>query len=117
MAPAEVEAHSIPGGPDRTVSITLVRPVDQRQPAGGRLHARRRLGAREFRHPRAPGARSGAKPEPRSSSSNYPRSPEARYPIAIEQVYATVKWVAEHGAELGLDGSGWRSPGTASAAI
>jgi acetyl esterase len=36
---------------------------------------------------------------------NYPPSPEARYPIAIEQVYATVQWVAQHGAELGLDGT------------
>jgi acetyl esterase len=36
---------------------------------------------------------------------NYPRSPEARYPTAIEQVYATLTWVAERGGELGLDGS------------
>ena len=36
---------------------------------------------------------------------NYTPSPEAHYPVAIEQVYATVKWVAKHGAELGLDGS------------
>ena len=35
---------------------------------------------------------------------NYTPSPEAHYPVAIEQVYATVKWVANHGAELGLDG-------------
>ena len=35
---------------------------------------------------------------------NYTPSPEAHYPVAIEQVYATVKWVAKHGAELGLDG-------------
>ena len=45
------------------------------------------------------------RPAPRSSSSTTPRSPEAHYPVAIEQVYATVRWVAEHGAELGLDGS------------
>src|SRR5690606_28242628 len=36
---------------------------------------------------------------------NYPASPEAQYPVAIEQVYATVQWVARYGAELGLDGS------------
>ena len=36
---------------------------------------------------------------------NYTPSPEAHYPVAIEQAYATVKWVAKHGAELGLDGS------------
>jgi acetyl esterase/lipase len=33
----------------------------------------------------------------------YDRSPEARYPAAIEQSYATAKWVAEHGAEKNLD--------------
>ncbi|UMP02505.1 alpha/beta hydrolase [Amycolatopsis sp. EV170708-02-1] len=33
----------------------------------------------------------------------YDRSPEARYPVAIEQNYAVAKWVAEHGAENGLD--------------
>src|SRR5690606_4837577 len=34
----------------------------------------------------------------------YSRSPEARYPVAIEENYAVAKWVAEHGAEKGLDG-------------
>ncbi|KAA9153870.1 alpha/beta hydrolase [Amycolatopsis acidicola] len=33
----------------------------------------------------------------------YSLSPEARYPVAIEQNYAVAKWVAEHGAEKGLD--------------
>ncbi|MEU4160629.1 alpha/beta hydrolase [Actinoplanes sp. NPDC026670] len=33
----------------------------------------------------------------------YDRSPEARYPVAIEQVYATLEWVATHGAQHGLD--------------
>jgi acetyl esterase/lipase len=35
---------------------------------------------------------------------DYTRSPEARYPTAINQIYATVKWVAEHGNEIGVDG-------------
>ncbi|KZB81759.1 alpha/beta hydrolase [Amycolatopsis regifaucium] len=35
----------------------------------------------------------------------YDRSPEVRYPVAIEQNYAVAKWVAEHGAENGLDGT------------
>ena len=33
----------------------------------------------------------------------YDRSPEARYPVAIEQGYATARWVLEHGLENGLD--------------
>jgi acetyl esterase len=34
---------------------------------------------------------------------DYERSPEARYPVAIEQAYGATRYVAEHGAELGLD--------------
>lgn len=36
---------------------------------------------------------------------NYPPSPEARYPVAIEQAYAALRWVAERGADHGLDGT------------
>jgi acetyl esterase len=35
----------------------------------------------------------------------YTRSPEARYPVALEEVYAATAWIAEHGQQLGLDGS------------
>jgi len=35
----------------------------------------------------------------------YSRSPEARYPVAIEESYAVLSWVSEHGAEHDLDGS------------
>lgn len=106
MAPAEVEEHAIPGGPEGTVSITVVRPVD----ASGSLPAvvfthgaGWVLGnfATHERLVRALTAQSGAA----FVFVNYARSPEARYPVAIEQVYATVRWVADHGAELGLDGS------------
>jgi acetyl esterase len=33
----------------------------------------------------------------------YDRSPEARYPVAIEQGYATARWIVQHGATEGLD--------------
>src|SRR4051812_7177342 len=36
---------------------------------------------------------------------NYSRAPEARYPVAIEESYAVLRWLAEHGAEKDLDGS------------
>src|SRR5690349_5359801 len=36
---------------------------------------------------------------------NYTPSPEARYPVAINQAYAATKWVAEHGSDIGVDGS------------
>src|SRR5919199_265156 len=33
----------------------------------------------------------------------YDRSPEARYPVAIEQGYATGRWIVQHGTTEGLD--------------
>lgn len=36
---------------------------------------------------------------------NYTPSPEARYPQAINEIYEATKWVAENGAEIGVDGS------------
>ena len=35
----------------------------------------------------------------------YTRSPEAQHPVAIEQTYATARWITEHGEEHGLDAS------------
>ncbi|MFF7633084.1 alpha/beta hydrolase [Kitasatospora sp. NPDC008050] len=35
----------------------------------------------------------------------YSLSPEARYPVAIEQNYAAARWIVDHGAGKGLDGS------------
>lgn len=35
---------------------------------------------------------------------NYTPSPEARYPVAINEAYAATQWVAEHGADIGVDG-------------
>lgn len=35
---------------------------------------------------------------------NYTPSPEARYPVAINEIYAATRWVAENGAQIGVDG-------------
>ncbi|HSX89224.1 MAG TPA: alpha/beta hydrolase [Pseudomonas sp.] len=35
---------------------------------------------------------------------DYTPSPEARYPTAINQAYAATQWVAQHGAQIGVDG-------------
>ena len=35
----------------------------------------------------------------------YDRSPEARYPVAIEQGYASARWIVREGAANGLDRS------------
>ncbi|MBN8249238.1 MAG: alpha/beta hydrolase [Verrucomicrobia bacterium] len=34
---------------------------------------------------------------------NYTPSPEARYPTAIREIHAASRWVAAHGAEIGVD--------------
>ncbi|MVM33916.1 alpha/beta hydrolase fold domain-containing protein [Spirosoma sp. HMF4905] len=36
---------------------------------------------------------------------DYTPSPEAQYPTAINEIYAATQWVAEHGAEIGVDGT------------
>jgi acetyl esterase len=36
---------------------------------------------------------------------NYSSIPLVRYPVAINEAYAATKWVAAHGAEIGVDGS------------
>jgi len=106
MSPAEIEEHTIPGGPDGTVSITVVKPVARNGSlpvvvythGGGWVLGN--FGTHE-RLVRDLTAQTGAA----FVFVNYSRSPEARYPIAIEQVYAAVQWVARYGSELGLDGS------------
>ncbi|MHC6199098.1 alpha/beta hydrolase [Elizabethkingia miricola] len=35
---------------------------------------------------------------------DYTPSPDAHYPVAINQIYAATKWVAENGSEIGVDG-------------
>jgi acetyl esterase/lipase len=35
---------------------------------------------------------------------DYTPSPEAQYPVAINQIYATLKWVAENGEAIGVNG-------------
>src|SRR5918998_2056085 len=106
MPPAVVELHTIPGGPDGEISIIVVRPVDGNGslPAVVYTHGGGWILGSFATHERLVRdlvAQSGAA----FVFVNYTPSPEARYPVAIEQAYATVKWVARYGAELGLDGS------------
>jgi acetyl esterase/lipase len=35
----------------------------------------------------------------------YTRTPDAAFPRAIQEIYAATKWVAEHGAEINVDGT------------
>lgn len=106
MAPAEIEDHTIPDGLDGTVSVTVVKPTARNGslPAVVYTHGGGWVLGNFATHERLVRdltEQTGAA----FVFVNYPRSPEARYPVAIEQVYATVRWVARYGTELGLDGS------------
>lgn len=106
MPQAVVEPHAIPGGPGGEISLTVVRPVDHNGslPAVVYTHGGGWVLGNFATHERLVrdlAAQSGAA----IVFVNYSPSPEARYPVALEQVYATLQWVARYGGELGLDGS------------
>jgi acetyl esterase len=102
----DVEDTSVPGGPSDEVSVRILRPkgaagtlpvIVYLHGAGwvfGNSHTHDRL-IREL------AAGTGAA----VVFPNYSLSPEAQYPTAIEESYAVLEWVAEHGAEKNLDAS------------
>ncbi|HEY6493956.1 MAG TPA: alpha/beta hydrolase [Trebonia sp.] len=102
--PAGVTDLTIAGGPSGEVSIKIYRPAGAvgvlpvvlfTHGAGwvfGDAHTHGRL-VKELTS-RAVAA---------TVFTNYSLSPEARYPTAIEEIYAALEWIAEHGAEHDLD--------------
>src|SRR3954449_12568274 len=102
----QVEDTAVPGGPSGEVSIRILRPngassdlpvILYTHGAGwvfGNAHTHDRL-IREL------AAGTGAA----VVFPNYSLSPEARYPTAIDEIYAVLEWIAEHGAEQNLDGA------------
>jgi acetyl esterase/lipase len=102
--PVDIEDRVIEGGPSGHVSLRILRP--QNAPANlpvilyshgagwvfGNSHTHDRL-VREL----AVGAGAAVVfPE-------YSLSPAAKYPTAIEEIYATLQWVAQNGAANGMD--------------
>jgi acetyl esterase/lipase len=102
----EIEDATVAGGPSGQVSIRILRPpgaagqlpvVLYTHGAGwvfGNAHTHDRL-IRELTVGTAAAV----------VFTNYSLSPEARYPTALEEVYAALTWVAEHGSQKNLDGS------------
>jgi acetyl esterase len=100
----DIEDTTVPGGPSGEVSVRIMRPkgatgtlpvVIYIHGAGwvfGNSHTHDRL-IREL----TVGANAAV------VFPNYSLSPEARYPTAIEESYAVLRWVADHGADKGLD--------------
>lgn len=104
--PTDVEDRTIPGGPTGQVNIRIVRPrgVTGTLPAivyshgGGWI-----LGDKDthLRLIQELAAGVGAV----VVFTDYTNAPEAQYPVQNEQAYTTLQWVAEHGAEIGIDPS------------
>jgi acetyl esterase len=102
----DIEDTIVPGGPAGEVSVRIMRPRGATGPlpvviyihgAGwvfGNSHTHDRL-IREL----TVGANAAV------VFPNYSLSPEARYPTAIEESYAVLRWVADHGADEDLDAS------------
>jgi acetyl esterase/lipase len=102
----DIEDTTVPGGPSAEVSIRILRPKG----AVGELpvllytHGAGWVFGNARTHDRlvrelAVGAGAAV------VFPNYSLSPEAQYPTAIEEVYAVLTWIADNGAENGLDGS------------
>ena len=101
---ADIEDLTVHGGPAGEVPVRIVRPQGAAGPlpvilyvhgAGwvfGNRHTHDRL-VREL----AAGAGAAV------VFPDYSLSPEARYPIAVEEIYAVLRWVDEHGADKDLD--------------
>jgi acetyl esterase len=106
MAPAEVEEHAIPGGPSEVISLVVVRPLEGNGslPAVVYLHGGGWVLGDFGTHERLVRELS-TQARAAIVFVNYTRSPEARFPTALEEAYATTRWVARRGAELGLDGT------------
>jgi acetyl esterase len=103
--PADITEHTVPGGPTGDVSIRVVRPHDTRDvlPAIIFIHSGGWIFGDAETHDRlvreiANGARAAV------IFVNYSRSPEARFPVAIEQIFAAAKYIADHGRGLNVDG-------------
>jgi acetyl esterase len=102
----EIQDTSVPGGPSGDVSIRIVRPsgADGALPVILYSHGAGSVFGNAHTHDRLI-------PELAAGSGaavvfpNYSLSPEARYPTAIEEIYAALTWVAQHGREHGLDAS------------
>jgi acetyl esterase/lipase len=102
---AEVTDISVVRGPLGRVPVRVFRPRDVTGPLPVilYLHAGWAFGdtithdrlMREFAH----GARAAV------VFPSFSLSPEAEYPTAIDEIYATAAWIAEHGAGYGLDAS------------
>lgn len=104
--PADIEDRTIPAGPSGQLGIRIIRPKGSTGPLPVVVYthgAGWTFGDKDIYDRLMRDLANGAKAA--IVFVDFSRSPEAKYPTAIEQSYATVKYVAEHGKELNLDPS------------
>jgi acetyl esterase len=101
---ADIEEFDIPGGPSGSVSIRIVRPAGMSGtlPVLLFIHGAGWVFGDAGTHDRLV-RELATRAEAAAVFVNYTLSPEARYPVAIEQGYAALEWIAEHGGERALD--------------
>lgn len=104
---ADLQDLTVPGGPGGEVRVRIIRPVNtsgEALPVILYIHGAGWVFGNSHTHDRlirelATGAGAAVVfPE-------YSLSPEAKYPTAIEEIYAVLTWIAEHGSEYGFDTS------------
>ena len=104
--PANSEDRTIGGGPTGEISLRIVRPQGSSGALPGVMYFHGGgwiLGDKETHDRLVREIANGA--QATVVFVDYARSPEATYPVAVEQTYAATKWVAEHGASIGIDTS------------
>lgn len=103
--PADVQDKTLPVGPGGKVSVRIYRPqgVTTTLPAVVYIHGGGWVLGSANTHDRLLRDLTSAS-KLAFVFVNYTPSPEAQFPVPLEQIYAAMKYVAEHGSELNLDG-------------
>ena len=103
---AEIVDLAVPGGPNGSVPVRIVRPMDAvgELPVVLYLHGGGWVFGGKVTHDRlireiAAGSRAAV------VFADYHRSPEVRYPSHIEECWTVARWVVERGEAHDLDGS------------
>jgi acetyl esterase len=102
----DIEDTSVPGGPAGEVSVRIIKPkgTTGTLPVIVYMHGAGWVFGNNVTHDRlirelAVGAGAAL------VFPNYGLSPEVHYPHALEEGYAVLRWIADHGAERDLDGT------------
>jgi len=102
--PVDIEDCLLAAGPKGQVSIRIVRPQNAPPtlPVILFMHGAGWVFGDRLTHDRlirelAVGAEAAV------VFPNYSRAPEAKYPTALEECYAVLKWITDHGLDYGLD--------------